>query len=102
MVDFLDPSVQTIAKQLKANGYATAHFGKWHMGGGRDVVVPLPQAYGFDESLVFFEGMGDRILFTDHRLSEQSAQLEIEKLPPLKNGKLRAYTWIDRLYQSKQ
>ena len=33
MVDFLDPSVQTIAKLLKANGYATAHFGKWHMGG---------------------------------------------------------------------
>jgi hypothetical protein len=48
---------------LKAAGYATAHFGKWHMGGGRDVDdAPLPQAYGFDESLVSFEGLGDRII----------------------------------------
>ena len=39
------------AKKLKAAGYATAHFGKWHMGGGRDVDdAPLPQAYGFEES----------------------------------------------------
>ena len=43
--------------------YVTAHFGKWHMGGGRDVdYAPLPQAYGFDESLVSFEGLGDRII----------------------------------------
>ena len=33
------------------------------MGGGRDVDdAPLPQAYGFDESLVSFEGLGDRII----------------------------------------
>ena len=48
---------------MQAAGYATAHFGKWHMGGGRDVDdAPLPQAYGFDESLVSFEGLGDRII----------------------------------------
>jgi arylsulfatase A-like enzyme len=75
MVDFLDPNVQTTAKVLKANGYATAHFGKWHMGGGRDVVAPLPQAYGFDESLVSFEGLGERILFGKAGLNSQSAKL---------------------------
>lgn len=33
------------------------------MGGGRDVDdAPLPQAYGFEESLVAFEGLGDRLL----------------------------------------
>jgi arylsulfatase A-like enzyme len=33
------------------------------MGGGRDVgEAPHPKAYGFDESLVSFEGLGDRIL----------------------------------------
>jgi arylsulfatase A-like enzyme len=62
MVDFLDPEVLTIAKVLKSKGYATAHFGKWHMGGGRDVTAPYPQEYGFDESLVSFEGMGNRIM----------------------------------------
>lgn len=63
MADFLDASAPTTAKKLQAAGYATAHFGKWHMGGGRDVDdAPLPQAYGFDESLVSFEGLGDRII----------------------------------------
>lgn len=63
MANFLDASAPTTARKLKAAGYATAHFGKWHMGGGRDVDdAPLPQAYGFDESLVSFEGLGDRII----------------------------------------
>ncbi len=63
MANYLDPDAPTTAKKLKAAGYATAHFGKWHMGGGRDVDdAPLPQAYGFDESLVSFEGLGDRII----------------------------------------
>ena len=63
MADYLDSSAPTTAKKLKSAGYATAHFGKWHMGGGRDVDdAPLPQAYGFDESLVSFEGLGDRII----------------------------------------
>ena len=75
MRDFLDPAVPTIARAFRDAGYATAHFGKWHMGGGRDVDdAPLPQAYGFDESLVSFEGLGDRIL-PPGGLSEQSKKL---------------------------
>ena len=34
----------TIAELLKTAGYATAHFGKWHLGGGG------PEAHGYDES----------------------------------------------------
>lgn len=49
-VDYLDPDVPSIAKLLKTGGYATAHFGKWHMGGGRDVTdAPNFDQYGFDE-----------------------------------------------------
>lgn len=58
MRDFLDPAAPAIARAFQDAGYATAHFGKWHIGGGRDVNdAPLPQAYGFDESLVSFEGL---------------------------------------------
>ncbi len=75
MRDYLDPNVPTIARTLQQAGYATAHFGKWHMGGGRDVDdAPHPQAYGFDESLVSFEGLGDRIL-PPGKLSDMSEQL---------------------------
>ena len=49
--DFLDPNAPSIARTLRKAGYATAHFGKWHMGGGRDVTdAPKFAAYGFDES----------------------------------------------------
>lgn len=48
--DFLDSKAPSVARQLKAAGYATGHFGKWHMGGGRDVTdAPPITAYGFDE-----------------------------------------------------
>jgi len=48
--DFLPPSVPVIASVLKTAGYATAHFGKWHLGGGRDVTDAPPfSAYGYDE-----------------------------------------------------
>lgn len=63
MPDWLDPDVPTLARVLSDRNYRTGHFGKWHMGGGRDVDdAPAPRAYGFAESLVSFEGLGDRIL----------------------------------------
>jgi arylsulfatase A-like enzyme len=75
MRDWLDPKTATLPRTLHASGYATGHFGKWHMGGGRDVSdAPLPQAYGFDESLTSFEGLGDRIL-PPGNLGDQSAKL---------------------------
>ncbi len=48
--DYLDPEVPTMADVLKEAGYKTGHFGKWHMGGGRDVTnAPQITEYGFDE-----------------------------------------------------
>jgi arylsulfatase A-like enzyme len=40
----LDTSVVTMAEALKAAGYATAHIGKWHLGG----LGYLPTEQGFD------------------------------------------------------
>jgi arylsulfatase A-like enzyme len=76
MADYLDPEALTMARIFKQNGYATGHFGKWHMGGGRDLGnVPYPAEYGFDRSLVSFEGIGDRVLFPGDDLCGQSAAL---------------------------
>lgn len=48
--DFLRADAPSVAKILHDNGYATGHFGKWHMGGGRDVGnAPSIRQYGFDE-----------------------------------------------------
>lgn len=76
--NWLDPKLPNLASVLKGAGYATAHFGKWHMGGGRDVGdAPWPTAYGFDESLTTFEGLGPRVLVSDEerQLADQSAKL---------------------------
>lgn len=63
MRNWLDLTAPTIAKLLRSQGYATGHFGKWHMGGQRDVGdAPLITEYGFDESITNFEGLGPRIL----------------------------------------
>lgn len=77
MADYLDPQAPSIARTMKDAGYKTAHYGKWHMGGGRDVDdAPRPQEYGFDQSLVSFEGLGDRLLRKDnHNLSNANAEL---------------------------
>ena len=63
MAQFLDPKAPSLARILRTAGYRTGHFGKWHLGGGRDVgEAPLPSEYGFDASLTQFEGLGDRVL----------------------------------------
>jgi len=63
MANWLDPSAPMLARSLNIGGYATGHFGKWHMGGQRDATdAPEITDYGFDESLTNFEGMGAKLL----------------------------------------
>ncbi len=63
MAQWLNPKAPMLARSLKEAGYATGHFGKWHMGGQRDVSdAPAITEYGFDESLTNFEGMGAKLL----------------------------------------
>lgn len=103
--DWLDPNEPNLARLLQSAGYATGHFGKWHMGGGRDVGdAPHPVAYGFDESFVNFEGLGPRALISDHpgNLSKQSEALGQGPIFWLEKHKLtgtyiaRAKAFIDR------
>lgn len=54
--DFLTDRAPSMARALKNSGYATGHFGKWHMGGGRDVKnAPSILNYGFDEYVSTWE-----------------------------------------------
>lgn len=63
IANWLDPKAPMLARSLKKAGYATGHFGKWHMGGQRDVTdAPAISEYGFDESLTNFEGLGAKLL----------------------------------------
>lgn len=63
IAQWLDPTAPMLARFLQQQGYATGHFGKWHMGGQRDVgEAPLITDYGFEKSLTNFEGLGPRVL----------------------------------------
>jgi len=63
MAQWLSPKAPMLARSLKKSGYLTGHFGKWHMGGQRDVDdAPAITEYGFDYSLTNFEGMGPKLL----------------------------------------
>jgi N-acetylgalactosamine-6-sulfatase len=45
--DWLDPTVPTITSIFSSAGYATGHFGKWHLGSVDG--APTPGAYGIDD-----------------------------------------------------
>ena len=61
-VNYLDPAVPTVTGLLQAAGYATAHFGKWHLGGRTG--APPPQQYGIDAYDDCRSGPGGRITST--------------------------------------
>lgn len=57
MPNWLDPSVHTLPRLLQQNGYKTAHYGKWHLGGGGGIHghpdAPEPKEYGYDDTRVW-------------------------------------------------
>ena len=49
MPDWLSPQAPLLPRFLQQAGYATAHFGKWHLANDMIPDSPLPGAYGYDE-----------------------------------------------------
>ncbi len=94
LAQWLDPKAPTLARALQQAGYATGHFGKWHMGGQRDVgEAPLITEYGYDQSLTQFEGLGDRLLPLLDAFDGQPARKYSLGSDRLGRGTI---TWLDR------
>ena len=49
MPDWLSPKAPLLPRFLQQAGYATAHFGKWHLSNNMIPDSPVPSAYGYDE-----------------------------------------------------
>ncbi|NOU36820.1 MAG: sulfatase-like hydrolase/transferase [Kiritimatiellaceae bacterium] len=76
MPDWLDPDAVTLPKILKQAGYATAHYGKWHLslaGAGKE--APEYPAYGYDDAAVYaWAGPNTRDVFTGTSVESKKGQ----------------------------
>lgn len=53
MPDWVDSKAPTIPRMLQSAGYATAHYGKWHLANNMIPDSPRPEDYGYDECGAF-------------------------------------------------
>jgi arylsulfatase A-like enzyme len=49
MPDWLDLEAPFLPRMLQAGGYATAHYGKWHLANNMIPDSPVPGEYGYDD-----------------------------------------------------
>ena len=78
MPDWLNGKAPTIPRYLKAAGYRTGHFGKWHLGEGG----PTMADYGIDESAVY-HGPGPKVRPGGNDIPEKAVQfIEANKDKP--------------------
>jgi arylsulfatase A len=87
MFDYLAPSYTTIAERLKATGYATGFFGKWHIAGtdvgplGRGSAKYYPENQGFDVNIGGCIYGGPPTFFDPYRIHNLTNRKEGEYLP---------------------
>lgn len=73
----VDAEAITVAEALKRNGYATAHIGKYHVG-GHDGEETLPENVGFDINIGGFKQGHQPVCFASKR--KKSDEWEFRKL----------------------
>ena len=83
MPDYLDPNVPTITRLLKDAGYATAHFGKWHLCDWQyRGNPPPPEKYGIDYYNGCLKGPEGRVGSTEMITDETIAFIESHRDAP--------------------
>ena len=86
-VNYLDPEIPTVTSLLQDAGYATAHFGKWHLGGRTG--APPPQEYGIDLYDDCRSGAGGRVTS-----SAQIADAAIEFMEQHREAPFYINAWL--------
>ena len=83
----LNPQEYTIAEMLKEQGYATACFGKWHLGWQKEF---LPLQHGFDEyvGLPYSNDMWPNSNVTGERLPEGKGRGSYPELPLIEGNEV--------------
>lgn len=118
--EFLPANTQTLAKVLKAHGYATAHVGKWHLGGlvvsqikaraAGDKTIPGPLEHGFEHYLAMREDDTRARLVNERRMYRQGGEYLFRNEQPAEpmEGFLtdiqtnEALSLIDRYHQQRR
>ncbi|WP_149277188.1 sulfatase-like hydrolase/transferase [Pareuzebyella sediminis] len=89
MPDWLDPQAPMLPRMLKSAGYATAHFGKWHLSNTHVPDAPSPIDYGYDEYGAF--NLPGRL----HQMNADSTLLKtIDFVKRHKEGPFFINAWI--------
>lgn len=79
MPDWLDYESTLLPRLLQQNGYATAHYGKWHLSNNMIVDSPIPTKYGYDEygafncsgeQMPYYEDAANAIAFMEKAQAE--------------------------------
>lgn len=80
----------TLPKLLRQAGYATAHVGKWHLGGlnkeqaeDRAASIPEPLEHGFDHYLAMYEDRRRGTLLQTRRLYRDGGQHPVRNDRPV-------------------
>ena len=80
MPDWLSPEAPLLSNMLQKAGYATAHYGKWHLANNMIPDSPAPSEYGFDdygafncsgEQMPFYEDAPRAIAFMEKAVKEE-------------------------------
>jgi N-acetylgalactosamine-6-sulfatase len=79
--EYLPPDRVTLPRLLRSAGYATAHVGKWHLGGlnkeciaDRAHSIPGPLQHGFEHYLATYEDANRQVMLKARRMYRDSGK----------------------------